>query len=107
MAANFASHPIISVLPDNHRYLERSSRDEPPLRRQRLLVFPKNLKLSEYGFGDAKLCGSTPSLVDEFFHGGLDDASDPLPQVRAAYGEDRDSFDPKGRYSLRKLRGQN
>jgi hypothetical protein len=46
-------------------------------------------------------------LVDGFFHGGLDDASDALPQVRAAYGEDRDSFDPKGRYSLRKLRGQN
>jgi hypothetical protein len=24
MAANFASHPIISVLPDNHRYLSEA-----------------------------------------------------------------------------------
>jgi hypothetical protein len=68
---------------------------------------PKKLKVSEYGFGDAKLWRSTPSLVNEFFHGGLDDASHTLPQVRAAYGKDRDSFDPKGRYSLRKLRSQN
>ena len=42
-----------------------------------------------------------PGLLYEVLDLGLDDASDTLPKVRAAYGEDRDSFDQKGRYFLR------
>ena len=43
----------------------------------------------------------------EVLYCGLDNASDTLPKVRAARGEDRDGVGQKGRYSLRKLRRQN
>jgi hypothetical protein len=51
--------------------------------------------------GDANLGHFTLGSRYEVLYLGLDDASDTLPKVRAAHGEDRDSFGQKGRYSLR------
>jgi hypothetical protein len=55
--------------------------------------------------GDAKLGHFTLGSLYEILYLGLDNASDTLSKVRAAHGEDRDSFGQKGRYSLRELRG--
>ena len=38
--------------------------------------------------------------LHEILYVGLDDASDTLPKVRPAYGEDRDGLGQKGRHSL-------
>ena len=51
--------------------------------------------------GRCQIAHITLSLLNEFLHLGLDDASDTLPKVRTAHGEGRDCVGKKGRYSLR------